>query len=92
VKAERNGEKDASGFVREIDALFRLERICRIHNVDTERRQRLRERISIPRAGRVFEAARKWREGSPMRKTAMGRAVGYLLAREKGESDRVSGQ
>ena len=84
VKTERNGEKDAAGFVRAIDALSRLETIFHIHKLGTTRTQRQRGRVSIPRAGRVFELARKWREGSPMRKTAMGRAAGYLLAREKG--------
>lgn len=82
VKAQKAHEKDAAAYVQEMDRLFRLERICSRHNMDTCRRQRLRERFSIPRAERLFEAAGKWRENCPMRKTAMGRAVDYLLARQ----------
>ncbi len=82
-KASKAGEKAADPFMESMRRIFRLEKLIRIHKVSTDKSQKARESYSIKEAEKLFAAALLWREQSPMRKTAMGRAVDYFLKRKK---------
>ena len=82
-KACKAGEKAAEPFMEGMRGLFRLEKLMRIPQLDTRKSQAARRNYSLPEAEKLFAAALLWRESSPMRKTAMGRAVDYFLNRKE---------
>ena len=82
-KAFQAGEKRAEAYLDGIGRIYRLEKLCGIHKLDSSGKQKLRERIALPLARKLFAQVKLWRESSPMRKTAMGRAADYFLKREK---------
>ena len=66
LRESREKRREGGGGARPGDRrAVRLGRICCNRTMDTKRRQRLRKRISIPRAERLFESPRLWREGCP---------------------------
>ena len=78
-EAERLGEQEATAFLDVIDKLFERERQAREEELDPEQWRRMRERESLPMVETLRKMALEHRINQPMRKTAMAKAVNYLL-------------
>jgi len=81
-KAHKLGDRRARWYLEQIGKLFRVERIARRYRLRPERKQRLRERVSVPVFRAMVLQAQDHAEIAPA-KTDLGDAVRYLLNQQE---------
>ena len=81
VKAVDAGERGAEPYLAAINQLFRLERLARHFKLTVEHRAKLRQRFSLPIAGKLVADAQAEIARTPP-KTRLGQALGYLLGQK----------
>ncbi|MGH8016827.1 MAG: IS66 family transposase [Opitutaceae bacterium] len=77
-EADKLGDPRAKEYLANIGKLFRVERIARRYRLKAGRKQRLRERFSLPIFGALVAQAEAHEAIAPA-KTGLGDAVRYLL-------------
>ena len=83
IRVAEAGETEANVYLDEIDRLFRIERLARHFKLRPQNLLKLRARHSEPLVDSIFSRARTYAETELMKKTAIPKAINYLLAREK---------
>ena len=81
-QAVQGGERPAEPYLREINRLFRLERLARHFRLKEENRGTLRQRYSVPRFDALVQQAAADQVSTPP-KSLCGAALHYLLAQQE---------